>query len=296
MDPPRWGMIGFGEAGSAFARHISGELGSKVLVTDPLLNESSPPEHIRGRLSGLKMKIIPDVPRLVASCDVVISLVTPQVASEVAAQAAAAWQQGLFIDFNSVSPLEKKRLSSLFREESYVDGSILGSIAGEGTRARLALAGPQASQAEAHLSALHFHPSVISAEVGAAAVVKMCRSIFMKGVECLFVETLIAASRFDVSESVLSSIEDTFTSYGIQSLANMLVTTHAAHCGRRSHEMQGVVTMLQEMKTPYPMSRAARDFLHSNHQAHLTDHFEESVPERSEEVIEYLNHFYQEKE
>ena len=295
MSPRHWGMVGFGEAGSAFARHISKELGGKILVTDPLLNESPPQEHVRSRLRGLDIEIIPDVPRLVARCDVVLSLVTPRAASEVATQAAAAEQQTLFIDFNSVSPLEKKRLASLFQEESYVDGSILGSIAGEKACVQLALSGPQSDQAHSWLAALGFRSSVISSKVGAAAVVKMCRSIFMKGVECLFVETMMAASRFDVTESVLQSIEGTFTSYGLKPLANMLVTTHAAHCGRRSDEMQGVAEMLKEMKLPSTMSGAARDFLRASNQAHLTDHFARALPEHQEEVIEYLTHYYQEK-
>lgn len=295
MDQILWGVVGFGEAGSAFAHHIANRLGRKVLVTDPLLNKKTPPEHIRERLRGLQVEIISDVARLVESCDVVLSLVTPGAASEAATQAAAAWQQGLFVDFNSVSPLEKKRLSSLFKENSYVDGCILGSIAGEKTRAQLALSGPRSNEAHTRLTALDFRAAVINPHVGAAAILKMCRSVFMKGVECLFVETLIAASRFDVTEPVLDSIEGTFTSYGIKPLANMLVTTHAAHCGRRSDEMRGVAKTLREMKMPHPMSSAAQTFLQASQQAQLTDHFAQQLPERQEEVIEYLTHFYQEK-
>jgi 3-hydroxyisobutyrate dehydrogenase-like beta-hydroxyacid dehydrogenase len=289
MTSERWGIIGFGEAGSAFARHISSYLNKAIMVTDPLLNIAPPPAHIQRRLEQSTVEIAPDISRLVAACDIVLSLVTVSIAQDVASQAGAAWKQGLFVDFNSTSPVEKQRNATSFEEPStYVDGAILGSIAGEGAKAPLALAGPSADRAYRLLSNVGLHPSVISAQVGGASALKMCRSIFMKGIECLFVETLLAASQFDITESVLDTIEGTFRAYSTRALTQMLVTTHAIHCGRRSHEMQQVAALLGDINMPDQMSQASREFLWASHQSGISEHFNGTVPGDLEEVIAFL--------
>jgi hypothetical protein len=110
----------------------------------------------------------------------------------------------------------------------------------------------------------------------------------MKGLECLFVETLLAADQFGVTQPVLSSIEETVTSYGLRPLSQMLVTTHAAHCGRRREEMEGVTHMVEEIGITARMCQATRDFLEASFQSGVTNHFNHKVPDRIDEVIAYF--------
>jgi 3-hydroxyisobutyrate dehydrogenase-like beta-hydroxyacid dehydrogenase len=289
----QWGIIGFGAVGSTFAHHIGNEAGCRVKVTDVLLNEQPPPDHFQRRLAGSAVQVVSDIRSLVLDCDVVLSVVTPSAAAKVARLAAADWRQGLFIDFNSVSPSEKREMSAFFQSDSYVDGCILGSIDAEGAGASLALAGPRSPHAHRRLSGAHFRSSLVGSEVGAASALKMCRSIFMKGVECLLVEMLLAAARFNVTEQVLLSIEDTLSSYDIRSLVNMLVTTHAPHCGRRSEEMQRAAEMLTALDLPALMSSAACNFLNASRHAGLPAHCNHRVPKEQNEVIDFLARFYE---
>src|SRR5580658_9251202 len=95
----RWGIIGFGEAGSAFAKHISQRTGQPVFVTDPLLNQNPVPSNLRERLQGSRVEIISSIPRLIEGSDIVISLVTPRAASEVALMAGAVRGRSVYVDF-----------------------------------------------------------------------------------------------------------------------------------------------------------------------------------------------------
>ena len=288
VDKLRWGIIGFGEAGSAFAGHIGPRVSQPIQVVDPLLNQIPLPEHLRERLDRIVFKVVPDIATLVRGCNIVLSLVTPRLATQAAEEAACASNEGLYIDFNSVAPNEKQRMAARFVSNGYVDGSILGSIAGEGSATPLAVAGARAAEAQTALSGVGLIASVAGTEVGAASALKMCRSIFMKGLECLFVETLLAADQFGVTQPVLSSIEETVTSYGLRPLSQMLVTTHAAHCGRRWEEMEGVTRMLEEIGTPDRMSQATRNFLQGSSQSGVTKHFNHKVPEQFDDVIAYF--------
>jgi 3-hydroxyisobutyrate dehydrogenase-like beta-hydroxyacid dehydrogenase len=176
----------------------------------------------------------------------------------------------------------------LFVEGAFLDGAILGSIAGEGAMTNLALAGPCAKRVSAWLRSVGLRVSVTGIHVGAASALKMCRSIFMKGIECLLVETLLASEEFKITDPVLRSIEQTFNSYGLRPMVRMLVTTHAAHCRRRADEMRSVTKMMKEIGIPRRMCKVTQDFLASSYRAGLTDHFGGMVPENFEAVIKYL--------
>lgn len=296
MAPLEWGFIGFGEAGSAFASHVSKHLRRPIFVFDPLLNSNSMSGLVRRRLKTTSAEIVCDVASLAAKCDLVVSFVTPRVASTVAGQAAKVWKRGLFIDFNSVSPVEKRALADFFPKGAFVDGAILGSVSTEGAAVPLAVAGQRASRAVVLLRNAHLTVTGAGSQVGAASALKMCRSIFMKGLECVLVETLLAASEFEFEESVLKSIEQTFRSYGFRRMMRMLVTTHAIHCNRRADEMHSVARMLREIGLPGQMTEAARHFLATNSRTGLPGHFNGSVPDNIDSVIGYLRNTYRKHE
>ena len=211
----------------------------------------------------------------------------------VGVEAARTWREGLFIDLNSTEPGTKQSIAGSFPGDSYVDGAILGAIKGEGAATPVALAGPRSGEA---FQEVGFRASVTSPQVGAASALKLCRSVFMKGLECLFVETLLAARQFDLQQPVLGTIEQTLRAYGLIPMADMLVTTHAVHCGRRSREMDGAVSMLQEMGLPCAMSEASRSFLDGSSRTGLVEHFGQVVPDRLEKVLEFLSGHYQEQQ
>jgi 3-hydroxyisobutyrate dehydrogenase-like beta-hydroxyacid dehydrogenase len=188
------------EGGSTFAAHLSRQDGMSLVITDPALD--------RARLDGISAQIVENVPTAVRNAEVCLSLVTPNAAFLVAREAAGAWRQGLFVDLNSVSPAEKRQMAGLFPAGAFVGGAILGSIAGDGAASRVVLDGPSATQAESLLNSAGVRSQAISAAPGAAAAMKLCRSIFMKGIECLLLETMLAASEFQITDAVLASVEE----------------------------------------------------------------------------------------
>lgn len=285
----RWGIAGFGEVGTTMAAQLV--LAGPVTVADPRLSGGSVPPVLARRVADLDVHVAPDTRTLAQQCDILISTVTPAAARE-AAEAAASADRVLFVDFNSISPSEKQALAGLFAGGRYVDGAILGSIAAEGARTPLALSGERAEDVCRALEAVGFRVEVAGPAVGAASALKMCRSIFMKGIECLFVETVLAAAQFDITEPVLQSVEETFRSLGFQGTVRMLLTTHAVHCERRADEMARVTAMLEEMCLPHAMSAASHETLNRSARSGLTEHVRGSVPTNPEITIDYLATFY----
>jgi len=292
----RWGIIGFGEVGSTFARHLSDRIAHPVLVADPVFRQDPPAPQLQERLRGIRISKAENIERLVAGVDIVISTVTVRVAGEVAAEASRTFGRGLFVDLNSSEPGSKQATAASFPADSYVDGAILGAIQGEGAGTPIALAGPRAGEALEAFRSVGFRASVTGERVGGASALKLCRSVFMKGLECLFVETLLAAREYDLQQPVLETIEQTLTTYGLAPMADMLVKTHARHCGRRAREMDGAVRMLEEMRLPAPMSQASRILLDASSESGLVEHCARSGPLSLEEVLDYLASHYRGRE
>ena len=86
---------------------------------------------------------------------------------------------------------------------------------------------------------------VAAEEIGIASAIKMCRSIMIKGIEALVVESMFAARRFGAEEAVLASLDRTFPHMGWSAqLPDYLVSRVAEHGRRRAAEMREVAATL----------------------------------------------------
>ncbi len=156
----------------------------------------------------------------------------------------------LFLDINSVSPAKKQ--SSCRAVEA--SGAELRRIRSDGAGAAVsaesadAAGGPARgrSGAAAH-AASGFNAKAISSDIGVASAVKMCRSVIIKGIESLAVESMRAARHFGAEEQVLASLNQTFPGMGWdKDLPDYLISRVAEHGRRRAAEMREVARTLSD--------------------------------------------------
>lgn len=81
---------------------------------------------------------------------------------------------------------------------------------------------------------------VVSAVVGQASAIKMCRSIMIKGLEALIVESMITARRYGVEDKVLASLKGTYPGIEWNELAGYMIGRTIQHGRRRASEMREV--------------------------------------------------------
>jgi 3-hydroxyisobutyrate dehydrogenase-like beta-hydroxyacid dehydrogenase len=175
-----------------------------------------------------------------ADCDVVVSLVTPATAVPAAQGFAPYAGDGvLYVDLNSTAPDDKQEIAALLRSARVVDGVMTGGgIQLDRDQIPISLAGPDAAEAADLLNGAGLNAAVVGGEIGAAAALKMLRSVVIKGMEGLWVEALLAARERGVVEPLLAMIEETLDRYSARDFATMLVTTHVGHAGRRQVEVR----------------------------------------------------------
>ncbi len=130
--------------------------------------------------------------------------------------------------------------------------------------------------------------SVIGAKPGQASAIKMFRSIFMKGLLSLFLETLTATHRYGVDEMVLGSIAESLDGVPFLETARQQMTKGAVNAERMAHEMEEVIATLEELGVPAGMSRASREKLLWCAGFDLRERFGGELPKTLTEVLQAM--------
>jgi 3-hydroxyisobutyrate dehydrogenase-like beta-hydroxyacid dehydrogenase len=162
-----------------------------------------------------------------------------------------------------VSPGTKIKTNKIikFSGASYYDLAIMAPIHPLGHKTKMLVAGPNKTKINKILKKLKFNYEWENTEIGKAAVIKMLRSIMIKGVESLLTECVTASEKIGIHDRILLSAEKTLGIKNIKKLADYFMERSALHGLRRSDEMNEVVKTLKEMKLSSHMSKAI-----SNHQ------------------------------
>jgi 3-hydroxyisobutyrate dehydrogenase-like beta-hydroxyacid dehydrogenase len=109
------------------------------------------------------------------------------------------------------------------------------------------LGGTHASALRDRLAPLGFSMEVADARVGVASAVKMCRSVMIKGLEALVVESFTSARAYGVEDRMLATLRETFPTLDWESLGSYLFSRTALHGKRRAEEMREVAVTVSEV-------------------------------------------------
>jgi len=255
----RIAIVGFGEVGTIFGRDLVQE-GVTVTTYDILLDAPAARPAMLERAHAAGVAACDTLGEAIRDADLVISAVTASSSRDVAQDAAPALRPGqFFLDVNSVSP-ETKRGNARAVEASgadYVEAAVMAPVPPQRLAVPMLLGGRRAAALEPALASFGMKVTVAADTVGTASAIKMCRSIMIKGIEALVVESMLAARRFGAEDAVLASLDRTFPSMGwTAQLPDYLVSRVAEHGRRRAAEMREVALTLEDVGLPPIMAAA----------------------------------------
>lgn len=255
----RIAFIGFGEAGRAFRASLAASDPSLAFACYDILFASEGmdgPTARAARDAGVRAAVSPA--EAVAGADWVISAVTAGSSLEAAASVAGALGQGqVLFDINSVSPGRKAATAALMPAGvGYVDTAVMLPVHPHGHRSPLLLAGALPGGLVDGLQRLGFRFEVVGPEVGAAAAIKLARSVFVKGLEAITVEALLAAEAAGCLETVARSLAGSFPGLGWPDFAGYQFERAHTHGLRRAAEMREAGAMLDEFGLDGGLARA----------------------------------------
>jgi len=245
---PRVSFIGFGEAGQAIASGLREGGIERIAAWDILFSKTEGARlKAAGETMGVRLATSPA--DAVAETDMVISAVTAASSVE-AARSVAPHLEGspYYLDINSVSPGRKQETARLLGEKArYVDVAVIAPIHPARHKTPLLISGPHAETISPLLNELEMKLTVVGAETGQAAAIKMIRSVMIKGMEALTLECFLAANRAGVLEEVTSSIKNNYPSLDWTKIADYNLERMASHGERRAAEMEESAATLREL-------------------------------------------------
>jgi 3-hydroxyisobutyrate dehydrogenase-like beta-hydroxyacid dehydrogenase len=229
MTPMRVAVLGLGEAGSRIAADLEAA-GAAVAGYDP--------DPVRGAGAAA------DLESAVAGSDVVVSVNSAAVAAGVAAAASPALgPDAIYADLNTAPPGLKRQLAALVPAERFADVALLGPVPARGLQTPSLASGGGAEPFARAFGALGMPVEVVEGEPGAAAELKLLRSVFMKGLAAAAVESHTAAVAAGHEEWVDEQIAGVIG----RPLLERLLEGSATHAARRVEEMEAAKALLLEL-------------------------------------------------
>ena len=240
-------LIGYGEVGRILAEDLCAR-DQSVRAFDIKLH-SQAGEPMREHARGLGVSLGESHAEAVAGADLTISAVTASQTVKVAEACAAGLRpRSYFLDFNSASPGAKQRAAALIDDAGgqYVEGAVMTSIPPYRIKVPLLLGGARAAELAPLLAALGFDAKVVSNKLGVASATKMCRSVMIKGLEAMVIESFTTARAYGVEDAVLASLQETFPGIDWEGQGAYFFQRAIEHGRRRSEEVREVAETVRE--------------------------------------------------
>ena len=244
----RVGLVGYGEVGRILAEDLRRQ-GVAVAAYDLKLDLGQG-AALREHALEHDVLLADSHADLARGADLIVSAVTASQAVAVAQACAGALKRGAwFLDFNSASPGAKRRAGAIVDGAGgrYVEGAVMTSIPPYRIKVPLLLGGAHAAALQPPLSALGFAATVASDTLGVASATKMCRSVMIKGLEAMVIESFTAARAYGVEDAVIASLRETFPGIDWEKQGAYFFQRVIEHGRRRSEEMREVAETVREI-------------------------------------------------
>jgi 3-hydroxyisobutyrate dehydrogenase-like beta-hydroxyacid dehydrogenase len=239
-------VFGLGEAGSLISADLV-KAGAVVSGYDPAKVET--PEGV----------IRFDNPiDAVKDAEVVLAITAQADTSAAINQALSAINaSALYADLSTSSAAVKTQLAKIAASKGLVfaDIALMSMVPGHGLRTPALASGPGAEGFVSILKPLGMPVQAISEVPGDAATRKLLRSVMMKGLASLVIESIRAGQAAGCGEWLWNNMVDQLTAVD-EALLKRLVKGTGIHALRRLHEMQASMALLEELGVEPVMTRA----------------------------------------
>ncbi|WP_160426260.1 DUF1932 domain-containing protein [Agromyces seonyuensis] len=245
-------MLGLGEAGRMFAGSLAGS--AEVRGWDPV---------VMPELDGVRLA--ESAEDAVADADLVLAVTTAAHSADALATTLAAAPRGiLHADLATAGPADKRALAERAAEAGFrfADAAIMAPVRRGAARTPVLLSGDGAAEVAVILGSAGMSVDVLEGPPGTAAARKLLRSLLVKGLTGVMIESLRAAEREGLGDWFADHLVETLVGLDRATLAGLLEGT-ASHAGRRIEEMEAAAAMAESSGGRADIARAVAAVLDS---------------------------------
>ena len=252
-------FIGFGEAAQAFTQGFQHDELAVALTAYDIKTDGPNGDDKRAECAACDVTVAPTNAEACTSSGMIFSLVTADKAETAAMTSAENDLTGrFFFDCNSCAPETKRRSAARIEAAGgrYVDVAVMTPVNPKLHKSPCLLSGPHAQVAHDALQDLGMSTTVSGLDVGDASTRKMIRSIMVKGLEALTIETFLAARKAGIEDDILATLDAGYPGFGWPTRGPYMLERALTHGTRRAAEMREVVLTLSDLGLDAHMTRA----------------------------------------
>ncbi len=256
------GVIGYGEVGKIFSAQLQDKPGViSVSAWDSKFGQATAAIEL-AHATQAGVQACGSVRDLCEASSFIVSAVTASSTLAVAQEAALHIRAGsVFLDLNSASPKVKQQCAAVIQAAGavYVEAGVMTSVPPYGVRVPMLLGGAQAADLALLLGAWGLDVKAVSDKLGVASAIKMCRSVMIKGLEALVIESYTTARAYGVEDHVLPTLQETFPSIDWDKQGTYFFSRVVQHGKRRAQEMRESAHTVREAGFDPVMASAIAD-------------------------------------
>ncbi|MEV4110516.1 DUF1932 domain-containing protein [Nonomuraea sp. NPDC049695] len=194
----------------------------------------------------------------VRGADIVIAVTTGADSVAAAEESRPYLQPGaLYADLSTGAPDDKRRIAELVEPAgaTAADGAIMAPVPLRGLATPILASGPGAERFAAFAGLHGMDVTPIGGSPGDAAARKLLRSVLVKGLSALIMESQRAAEAAGLGEWFRDHLMETVTAADERFVVRLMEGA-AQHSVRRVHEMHAATWMLESLEVPHLMTAA----------------------------------------
>lgn len=285
-------FIGFGELGAALAERIAGSRSHDLCAWTREQSDPVASAALLARLARTGVERRRSLEAAIEGADGVLSVVPTTASLSVARRSSALLGKGaLYVDLTAAPLADKQAGAQLVARAGglYVDGAVLGAAAAGSEPMPILACGPGAHEWRRLARCDGLAVEVLDAPVGHATLLKLLRSVYMKGRDALIVETLLAARRYGLERELAASIQGPGERVPFSALSDRVLRSLAIHAERRADELQASSEVLLEAGVNPRLTSAGAQLLGEIALLGLRDAFAGQRPEDGAEVLALID-------
>jgi len=286
----RLGLLGFGEAGQRFAADFVKAGLNNVIVYSRSAAAAGPDDALRRFAAEHGIEIAATPKELCKRADLIIAL-TPGKAALPALRTVKRYlgKHHIYVDANTVGVKTIERIAKLLEGRcTFVDAAIMGPVPLDGIKAPILASGADAARFRDLVAPYGMTVQLVGDKAGGASAMKLLRSVCMKGLAGLLLESLEAAQRCGVRDALAADMASFINDRPFEQIIKRFVCGTAVHAGRRIHEMADSLELLKSVGAPTRMTRATQAMFKELIAMKMPERYNGKEPDTIEPVISAL--------
>jgi 3-hydroxyisobutyrate dehydrogenase-like beta-hydroxyacid dehydrogenase len=281
-------LVGFGELGSSLALGLGRSGAHTVRAYTRERSSPAAADALEDRLRASGAHRSASLLQALSGATAVLAVVPAGASREVVERCAPLLDAGAYYVDLTAAPIVDKQLGAALVADAgalYVDGAVLGTVAMSGFEVPVLVSGPGAQGWQALVAPEGLEVEVLEGPAGHATLLKLLRSVYMKGREALIVEMMLAARSYGLAERVAHSIQGPGERVSFPALAERVLCSLAVYAERRGDELLASSEVVRAAGVDPVVARAGAEALHRLAELELRDAFGRERPTDAEQVL-----------